>query len=326
MFNYLVQYLNLNLLFYYQLDQIKIFIKEIFLFFKNKSLINKNEIITISQKIIKENPHYSFIKPFLNNINFIKNNIEIKILWTFLFSLMKKFKDNYNKNLINILNTIKKNKLFYLKLSSIYNLKKFSKKFLIKHRIYNILRQKNFKSFISYKLKFFKNKLFKRKKYRFKRHHKIDNIQRKSIDIHNKIWIYIQASQDLEKSKKNNFNLLEHKKIQNFIHIKLYFYKQFLKKIKNKIYKKKLYKKQRRTQKRKKFLFNKILNSNKKLKKKNKLFNKNIKNNWYIPNYIEYDYKTLRGGFIRKPNINELVYTFNYSLKDLISYYKDKGF
>lgn len=47
---------------------------------------------------------------------------------------------------------------------------------------------------------------------------------------------------------------------------------------------------------------------------------------WFIPHYFEFDFKTLRGGFIRKPYINEIIYSFNYSIHEIIQYYKDKGY
>lgn len=58
---------------------------------------------------------------------------------------------------------------------------------------------------------------------------------------------------------------------------------------------------------------------------------KNIKGfhnqpNWYIPNYLEIDYNTLQLSYIYKPNSNELVYPFFFSVNELITFYRNKGF
>ena len=50
------------------------------------------------------------------------------------------------------------------------------------------------------------------------------------------------------------------------------------------------------------------------------------KNHWFIPKYLEFDFKTLRGGLIREPVTTEVVYPFNYSLKNLILFYKNRGY
>ena len=319
-FNYLVQYLNLNLLFYYQLEQLKIFIKKMWLFFKNKSLKNKNVFMMLKNFLYK-NYDFSFLEPFLNKNNI--NNIKRNILWNVCFEITHEFKKDYRKKLFNIFNIIEKNKIFNLRLFSVYNLKKFSKRFLIKYRIYNIMRRKNFKSFLPHKLKFYKDKLFEKKIKFFRDKYNLIPIQKKVNIINNKIDIYEKKFENLDK-KKIDFS--SRQRIKNLLRAKSYYHKMFLKKLKKESLERKDNRRNRRYKKRKKYLFNKILNSNKKLKKKNKLYNKNLNNSWYIPNYIEYDYKTLRGGLIRKPFINELVYTFNYSLKDLINYYKNKGF
>lgn len=46
---------------------------------------------------------------------------------------------------------------------------------------------------------------------------------------------------------------------------------------------------------------------------------------WYIPNYLEIDYKTLRISFLYNPNNNEVLYPFYCSYDDLITFYKNQG-
>lgn len=41
---------------------------------------------------------------------------------------------------------------------------------------------------------------------------------------------------------------------------------------------------------------------------------------------MEFDFKTLRGGLIREPNFNDIIYPFNFSIKKIITYYRDRGF
>lgn len=47
---------------------------------------------------------------------------------------------------------------------------------------------------------------------------------------------------------------------------------------------------------------------------------------WYIPNYLEIDYKTLRIGIVSNPKTNEVFYPFHISFNQLISFYTDKGY
>ena len=47
---------------------------------------------------------------------------------------------------------------------------------------------------------------------------------------------------------------------------------------------------------------------------------------WFIPKYMEFDFKTLRGGIIREPVLNEIIYPFNFSLKRVLMHYKDRGY
>jgi len=46
---------------------------------------------------------------------------------------------------------------------------------------------------------------------------------------------------------------------------------------------------------------------------------------WYVPNYLEIDYRTLRIGVIANPRMNEVYYPFKSSFNQLISFYTDKG-
>jgi hypothetical protein len=59
--------------------------------------------------------------------------------------------------------------------------------------------------------------------------------------------------------------------------------------------------------------------------KKNK-FERPFNEYWYIPNYIELDLKTLRGGVIKDPTYKDVNYSFNLSIKNILNYYKDLGF
>lgn len=47
---------------------------------------------------------------------------------------------------------------------------------------------------------------------------------------------------------------------------------------------------------------------------------------WFIPKYMEFDFKTLRGGIIREPALNEIIYPFNFSIKRILMHYKDRGY
>lgn len=49
-------------------------------------------------------------------------------------------------------------------------------------------------------------------------------------------------------------------------------------------------------------------------------------NHWFIPHYMEFDFKTLRGGLIRTPSQNEVIYPFRLSIKRILNYYKDTGY
>lgn len=46
---------------------------------------------------------------------------------------------------------------------------------------------------------------------------------------------------------------------------------------------------------------------------------------WFTPSYIEFDFNTMRGGFISKPSKNEIFYPFVYDMQKLISFYKRRG-
>lgn len=67
---------------------------------------------------------------------------------------------------------------------------------------------------------------------------------------------------------------------------------------------------------------------------KNTLNERKIKNSWwwsaephwYLPNYLEVDYKTLRVGIISNPTDKNVFYPFNCSINQIISFYADKGF
>lgn len=68
-----------------------------------------------------------------------------------------------------------------------------------------------------------------------------------------------------------------------------------------------------------------------KLKNKNVLKNKKKYSNWvnkpffYVPSYMDFDFNTLRVGFINIPSYKDIHYGFECSLDKLISYYKDKA-
>lgn len=47
---------------------------------------------------------------------------------------------------------------------------------------------------------------------------------------------------------------------------------------------------------------------------------------FFIPNYLEYDMRTLRIGFIRNPKPEEIIYPFKNSLNKLISFYLSRGY
>lgn len=46
---------------------------------------------------------------------------------------------------------------------------------------------------------------------------------------------------------------------------------------------------------------------------------------WYIPNYLEVDYKTLRISFLYHPSNNEVFYPFYCSFDDIVTFYKNTG-
>ena len=50
------------------------------------------------------------------------------------------------------------------------------------------------------------------------------------------------------------------------------------------------------------------------------------KPHWYVPSYLEVDYKTLRVGIIANPNNTNVFYPFHCSFNQVISFYTDKGF
>lgn len=50
------------------------------------------------------------------------------------------------------------------------------------------------------------------------------------------------------------------------------------------------------------------------------------KPHWYIPNYLEIDYQTLRVGILNNPTHKSVYYPFTCSFKKIINFYMDKGF
>ena len=84
--------------------------------------------------------------------------------------------------------------------------------------------------------------------------------------------------------------------------------------------------KQRHALNRLKRIKKKLLNKSRwRFLKKNK-FERPFNEYWFIPNYIELDLKTLRGGVIKDPTYEDINYSFNLSIKNILNYYKDLGF
>lgn len=84
--------------------------------------------------------------------------------------------------------------------------------------------------------------------------------------------------------------------------------------------------KQRHALNRLKRIKKKLLNKSRwRFLKKNK-FERPFNEYWFIPNYIELDLKTLRGGVIKDPTYKDINYSFNLSIKNILNYYKDLGF
>ena len=52
---------------------------------------------------------------------------------------------------------------------------------------------------------------------------------------------------------------------------------------------------------------------------------KSWKHHWYVPNYLEVDYKTLRSSFLYHPHNDEVVYGFPCSFDKIISFYKERA-
>lgn len=74
------------------------------------------------------------------------------------------------------------------------------------------------------------------------------------------------------------------------------------------------------------FLSNKLIKSFKYQKQRAELFPHWCrKHHWYTPKYLEIDYKTLRAGFIYNPEPKEIHYAFNCSLKNIVTFYKERG-
>jgi transposase-like protein len=46
---------------------------------------------------------------------------------------------------------------------------------------------------------------------------------------------------------------------------------------------------------------------------------------WYIPNYIEFDFRTLRGALVYYPTQKEIVHPFLSNINDIINFYKNKN-
>lgn len=146
---------------------------------------------------------------------------------------------------------------------------------------------------------------------------------------------------ELNKFKNVQFNVLNKKiKRGNIFHkkiLKLLFLKRFAKNwlfkkhfyfFAKSIYSKKnwQYRKFKRQQMKLSKIKRRLLNQHWRQQYKAKSLNFYKKPHWFIPQYMEFDFVTLRGGLIRKPTLNEIVYPFNFSIKQVITFYKERGF
>lgn len=70
----------------------------------------------------------------------------------------------------------------------------------------------------------------------------------------------------------------------------------------------------------------KLISELKKQKKKQIFFKDRLfKHHWYIPNYLEVDYRTLRASFVYYPSSKEVHYGFPCSIDTIISFYKERA-
>lgn len=328
----------------------------LFLYIKYKQI--KFKLIgntNLSNKIIV---FRNLVKTFLNNnIDLKKKNKKFylktifkfyNLIWqTFESNLFKwKYSNNYLINMIKplILNNISKN--FNLKnnfiekthkqMFSIFNTKKqlIFLNIFFKILIFNIKIVLN-NNYIKYFIKlinqdnidinqFLENKFnlnnnLSKKLYILKL---INVLKQNNVKLNKDLKILILNNQKIFNlfktlSKKYSKNLL----LNNFFYKKRFFiwFKLNKNNLKTKF-------KQRHALNRLKRIKKKLLNKSRwRFLKKNK-FERPFNEYWYIPNYIELDLKTLRGGVIKDPTYKDVNYSFNLSIKNILNYYKDLGF
>ena len=72
--------------------------------------------------------------------------------------------------------------------------------------------------------------------------------------------------------------------------------------------------------------FNMLIRKLKQKKAKKKKFKNFCKQvHWYIPRYLEIDFKTLRAVCIRYPSVNQVFFGFRNSFKKIVSFYKERA-
>jgi len=328
----------------------------LFLFIKYKqikyNLLNQNNL---SNKILV---FKNLIKTFLKtNLNLKKDNIKVyfntvlkfyNLIWKGFEAKFnnKRNNQNYIINLIKpSLNKIIENKTVfknifiskqYDQMFSIFNIKKqlIFIKIFFKILITNIkiLLNNNYIKFFVKTLKsdhlrinnFLLNK-FRLKNDLTKKFYiikLINNLKNENIKLNKELQLTIINNQKI-------FNLFKNlsKKYINNILLNNFFYKKrffiWFKLNKNNLQNRN---KQRHALNRLKRIKKKLLNKSRwRFLKKNK-FERPFNEYWYIPNYIELDLKTLRGGVIKDPTYNDINYSFNLSIKNILNYYKDLGF
>lgn len=303
-----------------------------------KKFMIKNINLTKVNNTLKQKTILSLYSLFFDKIikNKQINNYKISNLYSnnFIFNIftnlnykksnkISNFKDDFilthNKNINNIFEI--KKKIIFLNLFFkifIFNLKILINNFYIKFfsNLLNLNSQKINNIFLT-KFKISNN--LNKRLYILKL---IENYQNLNKSLYKDIKYSLKENKKFfvffkNLTKKYSENLL----MSNYFYKKRFFiwFKLNKKLLKNKT-------RQRHSLNRLKKIKKKLLNKTRwRFLKKNK-FERPFNEYWFIPSYIELDLKTLRGGVIKDPTYNDINYSFNLSIKNILNYYKDLGF